>query len=475
MAKKQNIYRHSIENRMEVLKASFVKEGILNKEGLNYLGIEINVPKIEKKDNLQKKNNLFVFVIDNSGSMASSAGELPLNHNNIHNPNNNYGLLSSHSYSNNIYGGNYYGYEHSHRDYINSRIYYAKEAVKTFINSLDENDKIAVVTFNSIASVIQEMSLAKTKSDIIPNIDRITVDGCTNMGEGLNLARELISKSDIDSYNCKIILLSDGEVNGGLNERQLVELSKDFISQGITLTSLGIGTDYNSKLMNDIATGLFYHVDKLSLLDNILSEELKLTNEVAYNNAKLILKYNGLVEVSTNLNEIIEKNKEDCKVLTLGSLISNTSKKIVFELKNDLEKEKCDFDIILELEKDEKILIHKSIKVYSDKKELDKLTNNDKLMEYIINVLRQKTLQDNTLSYMKNKNMRSVNLGIQNLENTYDTILDKFNYSDNSYISNTVSESVSHSHCVSQSYSISNDNDLKGMYSSNSVKNFTNK
>lgn len=406
---------------MNIMSVNFVKDGILNKKGLNYLGVEITVPKKEGIKN--EKKNAFFFIIDNSGSMD---------------------LLAS--------------------DKRNTRMYYAKQAVKNFINALDEEDKVGIVTFTTTARKVLTLVEAKDKEYIYTKIDGINAESSTNMGAGLELARELLTASDLENYNCKFIVLSDGEVNCGLKEKELVELSQKYLEESISLTSLGIGDSYNSKLMNDIATGLFYHIDKLSLLDEILSEELKLTNGIVYNNAKLILKYKGLVEVGENLNDIIEKTTSDARILSIGNLIGNTKKRIVFELKNELEKEQGDFEVILELSKEEKIVINKSLLVYKDKEALDKLENNEDLLQYIIQVLKRNTLQQNTLRYMETKDMNFVNRNVNCLQNTYDNIIDTFGCSEG--ISYSVSQSMSESHGVSQGYSTSTSEGLKNAYCS---------
>ena len=56
------------------ITGNFAKEGIMNDEGINHLYFEVTPSnKIEKRN---IKNNVFLFLIDNSGSMDSTYGDV---------------------------------------------------------------------------------------------------------------------------------------------------------------------------------------------------------------------------------------------------------------------------------------------------------------------------------------------------------------------------------------------------------------
>lgn len=441
---------------MKELKIDFLKNGLLNEGGLNYLDVTIKV----FEDNAKKKNekdNLFVFEIDASGSMDCAATE---------DSNRIVGYMSP------MIGGiNHRMYnEPFNTSNITTRLDYAKKSVKNFIKLLSPKDKICIITFGSNAKIVQPITLLENESikeEIYRHIDNINTSGCTNMGEGLQYARELINEKSLKNYNCKIIVLSDGDVNMGMDQQDLVELSQSFLEKGITLSSLGIGTDYNSKLMEDISTNLFYHIKDLSMLDEILKEELSMNNRILYNNAKLKVKYNGLIEVGSNLNDLTEKVIENEKVINLGNIISNVEKHIVFEINNELEKEKIDFEVNLVLDENNIVTCKKNLNIVS-KKELLEIEEDKEVAKRVVDLLKRKTIQKTSLDYMSNGDMTNV----QSSLNDYTLKV--------GFISNAIGMSagteqlfncsIEETRGITSSYGESDANAMKNIYCSNSNK-----
>lgn len=415
---------------MKNLSINFLKDGILKEGGTNYLNINF---KIENKEIIQKenkKNNLFLFVIDNSASMKGHASDKNM-----------------------------------------SKIDFAKKAITSFVDWLDSKDKIGIVAFNSNTEIIQMPIELTNKNEIFENINNIIPKGCTNMGEGLEVARELISKSDLVNYNCKIILLSDGDINEGKSEDELIQLSIKYLESGISLSSLGVGNEYNSKLMNDISTSLFYHVTSLKILENILQEELSLNNRILYNNAKLKIKFDGLIEVMENLNDLKETIIGDEKVLYIGNILNGKEKNIYIELKNDLEKEDVVFEVTLELDKENSISQKKTLKIVN-KEELEKLVENIDILNSVATILKRKAIQDTSLEYMNSRDMNSVKNTITSYSKKINDLNDSLSLSSNAgyILSNCIQEA---SVCTT-SYSSSNENYVKNLYCSNSSKSLLN-
>lgn len=409
---------------MNKINIEFLKNGIAQKDGVNYLNIDLlSTKESDKEDN--KKNNLFMFLLDNSGSM------------NIRD------------------------------DYELSRLDFAKKAINNFIDNLENEDKIGLITFNTVVDTIIPVIKTNNKGNLKDKVNRIRTSGCTDMGIGLDLARELISSSDLENYNCKIILLSDGDINRGKGLKELVALSENFLENGITISSLGIGNDYNSKLMNDICTSLFYHIKNLSVLDDILNKELSLNNRVVYNNVKVSIKSNSLVEIKNNLNDYTEKEKEDSKVIYVGNLISNINKNILLEIGNDFEKEDIDFEIVIEFSKEEKSVIKKILKVVS-KEELEKIKENEEILKLVTEYLKRNTIQQSTLSYMENRDISKVNTFNEGLKNKFGSLYGSMglSISNNSLIEQTLNEV----NTVATSYSSNSVSDLKESYAKYSNK-----
>lgn len=224
------------------LSAKFAREAILNKNGLNHLQIELIPPPLEQK--AERKPVLMVLVLDRSGSMAEIAGAP----------------------------------EGSHIREVASKMDYAIDASTKFLTLLTENDLFGVVSFGDIATVDQPLTTISQNNiqGVIANTRNIHPRGCTNISHALLAAKKLITTEHLQKYNCKVVLLSDGEANRGIAHLDgLSSIALECMKEGITVSSLGIGLEYNSGIMGGIAQsggGLFHHIEDLSKLEESLKK-----------------------------------------------------------------------------------------------------------------------------------------------------------------------------------------------------------
>ena len=139
-----------------------------------------------------------------------------------------------------------------------------KKASANFVDTiLDEDASIGVVAYNNSASMLSDFSVDKNSlTDVVSNISD---GGGTNIESGLARAREMLS---VSSAKKKIIvLMSDGEPNGGKEGDDLIAYADEIKNEDVIIYTLGffenIG-DYKSSaqiLMEGIASdGCHYEV-----------------------------------------------------------------------------------------------------------------------------------------------------------------------------------------------------------------------
>jgi len=118
-----------------------------------------------------------------------------------------------------------------------NRLEAAKENAINFVNNLNNNNHISVISFSSTA--LLETSLTNNLEDVKAAISRISAKetGGTNIGDTLITA----VNSLLNSENSKvIILLTDGRSNTGVSISDAVEYAK--IKQ-VVINTIGIGTE----------------------------------------------------------------------------------------------------------------------------------------------------------------------------------------------------------------------------------------
>ncbi len=134
------------------------------------------------------------------------------------------------------------------------RIARAKEAAIMAVNSLQSNDIVAIVAFDNTVEVVTPATKVSDKERIAQAIQGIRVAGGTGLFAGVSKGaaevRKFLDKTRVN----RVILLSDGQANHGPSSpAELGQLGAMLARQGISVTTIGLGADYNEDLMTQLA------------------------------------------------------------------------------------------------------------------------------------------------------------------------------------------------------------------------------
>lgn len=167
----------------------------------------------------------------------------------------------------------------------------ARSASLALLRSLAPGDRLAVVAFDSKAEVLLPSTrLADAdRSDLEKKIQAMKATGTTNMASGLRLAiQEVTHNLHREGVN-RVVLLGDGVPN---DDRQVLPLVAQAAAQGISVTALGLGNDYDETLMGRIAQqsgGRFFYVDDSAKVGSFFAEEVTRLHKVVARHAVLEL------------------------------------------------------------------------------------------------------------------------------------------------------------------------------------------
>ena len=371
------------------LKVNLASDAINKKDGQNHLVIEVCPAK---NLTIVPKPNAWVFVIDKSSSMFDR----------LNGTREYYMTRTPHFSALPLRNAS---------SEIPTKIEYAKSSIIAFLNKLTEKDKVGIVEFNSYANVVNELSPLTDKKRIISSIESIQPSGCTNIDAGINLGRSLFSNSDLNKYNCKIILLSDGETNQGRQTaEELSTMTLNFLKDGITTSCLGIGDDYNSYLLNQMATtggGYLYHVDDLTKIEKFFAEELTLSNSILAKSVEIEISAPTYLEIEQNLNNYYEENKDDNKKIFIGDISSN--RKVAIGFKNNHRTKdatfiiKCTYKALNDSHYT--VETEKTVKVVDDATKYEK---NMEVVDYVMSLIKSNAVSEAML-YAENRDISSVN------------------------------------------------------------------
>jgi Ca-activated chloride channel family protein len=172
-----------------------------------------------------------------------------------------------------------------------AKLEHARAAALKLINSMADDDQLAVVAFGSSVEGSEPVRLSQVGRQQLTNfVNRVSADGATNLSAGLNEGYRLVSTM---GGARRLVLISDGQPTAGDTSLQgLSRLVDQVHGAGVSVTALGVGYDFDSRLMATLAErggGLTGSLDDAARLSEVLALELGQARTVAARNVTLTL------------------------------------------------------------------------------------------------------------------------------------------------------------------------------------------
>ncbi len=170
----------------------------------------------------------------------------------------------------------------------------AKSAAIEAVRRLSEKDIVSLVIFDHEVETLVPAQSAANAEWIESRIREITSRGNTAIYGALSQGAAEIRKNAGGRYVSRIILMSDGLANvGPSSPDDFGRLGTSLLKEGISVTTVGVGTDYNEDLMTKLAQksdGNTYFVEDSSDLPRIFAAELGDVLSVVAREVKVIIK-----------------------------------------------------------------------------------------------------------------------------------------------------------------------------------------
>lgn len=165
----------------------------------------------------------------------------------------------------------------------------AKQAARHLVGLLRNEDRLAIVHYGSDVKSLPSMpATASNRERMLQYIEGIWDEGGTNISAGLTSGQHQVSTARREFQVNRIILISDGQpTEGDTDEESLKRLVKSIRAEGVTVSSIGVGTDFNEDLMQGFAeygAGAYGFMEDAGRLATIFQKDLQqATTQVARN------------------------------------------------------------------------------------------------------------------------------------------------------------------------------------------------
>ena len=155
----------------------------------------------------------------------------------------------------------------------------AKQAARQLVSQLTSDDRLVIVHYGSEVKSLEGLfATQENKGRMLSYIDGIWDEGGTNIGAALATGRDALAKAKSDFRGNRLILVSDGQPTEGVTEFSgLTSIVREIRAQGISVSSLGVGDDFNEQLMSSIAevgAGAYGYLQDAAQLAQVFQKDL---------------------------------------------------------------------------------------------------------------------------------------------------------------------------------------------------------
>ena len=172
-----------------------------------------------------------------------------------------------------------------------------KSALRMFVDTLRNEDRIAIVVYASASGLVLDATPGSRRQTIHDAIEGLEAGGSTNGGDGIQLAYRMARRNFVEGGINRVILATDGDFNVGITDRnELRALIERERQSGVFLTVLGVGSgnvkDATMELLADKGNGHYAYLDSLQEARRVLVREGGATLETVAKDVKLQIEFN---------------------------------------------------------------------------------------------------------------------------------------------------------------------------------------
>lgn len=135
-----------------------------------------------------------------------------------------------------------------------SKLPYALAAARWVIDNLADGDMLSIIAFGDHATVVSAAGRVVNKPFLLHRLDEISPLGSTNLSAGLLEGIAQVGGTGSAGQVKQVLLLTDGLANRGeTNPANLRRIAERARAQGIGVSTMGVGTQFNEAALADIA------------------------------------------------------------------------------------------------------------------------------------------------------------------------------------------------------------------------------
>ncbi|MBT3222527.1 MAG: VWA domain-containing protein, partial [Proteobacteria bacterium] len=170
------------------------------------------------------------------------------------------------------------------------RMDYTKKGLTQMTDSLKHGDRVDIVLFDtSVCTPLEDFVVGRDDNELlVSTIRKLAPRGSTDLDSGLREAYRIqAARKDTDQRNRRVMLITDAQLNtGNVNVDLVSEVGKQFEENNIRLTGIGVGRDFNDKMLDKLTEkgkGAYVYLGSKAVVDRVFGVGFEsLTQTIAH-------------------------------------------------------------------------------------------------------------------------------------------------------------------------------------------------
>lgn len=217
-----------------------------------------------------------------------------------------------------------------------SKIEHAKAALRALVDQLRPDDIFSLVIYDDVVEVLRPAArVGGDRAGIRSLVDEIAPRGWTNLGGGMLEGFHQVQKNTGREYINRVILLSDGLANQGITDpERLTGIARKQRDRAISLSTIGVGLDYNENLMVGLSEnggGNYYFLESSRNLASVLRKEFDRLGDVVAQNVTIEIELGRGVRLLDAIGYDHSVNRQTVSI-PVGDLYGEDARDITLEL-----------------------------------------------------------------------------------------------------------------------------------------------
>lgn len=153
-----------------------------------------------------------------------------------------------------------------------------QQGLQQMLDHLKPGDHLSIVTFADTVQTVVEFQDPQGNANVEKAILQLEAGQQTDLYAGLFTAYQVAAKHALPTQQNRVLLVTDGTATKGLQvPGKLVSLAQGWATQGIGITTVGVGKGVDAAVLSQIAeigAGSSYFLDKAAAIKEVFTEEV---------------------------------------------------------------------------------------------------------------------------------------------------------------------------------------------------------